>query len=62
MTKPRAKGQEPKTSFAPDTLFPAIQLFDFWVLRRFLEIAAPGPNYPVLEHAILEPNGGPTEA
>jgi len=32
------------------------------VLRRFLEIAAPGPNYLVLEHAILEPNDGPMEA
>jgi hypothetical protein len=32
------------------------------VLRRSLEIAAPGPDYFVLEHAILEPNGGPTEA
>ena len=46
----------------PDTRFPAIQLFDFLVLRRFLEIAAPGPNYLVLEHAILEPNDGPMEA
>jgi hypothetical protein len=27
-----------------------------------LEIAAPGPNYLVLKHAILEPNDGPTEA
>jgi len=46
----------------PNTRFPAIQLFDLWVLRRFLEIAAPGPNYLVLKHAILEPNDGPTEA
>jgi hypothetical protein len=37
-------------------------LFDLWVLRRLLEIAAPGPNYLVLKHAILEPNDGPTEA
>ena len=49
-------------SQSPDTPIPAIQLFDFLVLRRFLEIAAPGPNYLVLEHAILEPNDGPTEA
>jgi hypothetical protein len=33
ITKPRAKGQRPKAKgqelFAPDTRFPAIQLFDF---------------------------------
>ena len=58
----QAKGQEPKAALSPDTLLPAIQLFDLWVLRRFLEIAAPGPYYFVLKHAILEPNGGPTEA
>jgi hypothetical protein len=46
----------------PDTLLPVIQLFDLWVLRRLLETAAPGPNYLVLKHAILEPNGGPMEA
>jgi hypothetical protein len=55
----KANGQEP---ISPDTLLPTIQLFDLWVLRRFLEIAAPGPNYFVLKHAILEPNGGPMEA
>jgi hypothetical protein len=27
-----------------------------------MEIAAPGPNYSVLKHAILEPNDGPMEA
>lgn len=54
----KAKSQKP----TPDTRLPAIQLFDFLVLRRLLEIAAPGPNYLVLEHAILRPNDGPMEA
>jgi hypothetical protein len=34
----------------------------FWCCDDFLEIAAPGPNYSVLKHAILEPNDGPMEA
>ena len=57
-TKPRAKSQRPRADL-PDTRFPATQLFDLWVLRRFLEIAAPGPYYLVLKHAILEPNEWP---
>jgi hypothetical protein len=36
----------------------SIQLFDCGCCDDCLEIAAPGPNYLVLEHAIREPNGG----
>jgi hypothetical protein len=58
-----SKCQRPKADLPRHTFSrAAIQLFDLWVLRRLLEIAAPGPNYLVLKHAILEPNDGPTEA
>src|SRR6185312_6277079 len=60
-TKPKAKSQRLRAGL-PDTLLPVIQLSDLWVLRRLLETAAPGPNYLVLKHAILEPNDGPMEA